>query len=129
MKKDIDTIKVKRESVRIWLGVGLAVFGCLLIIAGVCIPPMGVIDGSVLTATGEIFGLSGASMGIFAYNRRDNAKIDYMYSHFEEYNRRGIDDDVERRNNDYNNTEDGAAFYNNEENVERYGTSAEEDVQ
>lgn len=105
MKKDIDTIRVKRESVRIWLGVGLAVFGCLLIIAGVCIPPVGIIDGSVLTAVGEVFGLSGASMGIFAYNRRDNAKIDYMYRHFEEY----------ARNNDYNYTEDG--------------TSAEENVQ
>lgn len=119
MKQDIDTIKVKRESVRIWLGVGLAVFGCLLIIAGVCIPPTGVIDGSILTACGEIFGLSGASMGIFAYNRRDNAKIDYMYRHFENY----------VRNNDFNDTEDRAAFYNNEENVERYGTSAEENVQ
>ena len=105
MKKDIGTIKVKRESVRIWLGVGLAVFGCLLIIAGVCIPPMGVIDGSVLTAVGEVFGLSGASMGIFAYNRRDNAKLDYMYRHFEEY----------VKNNDFNDTEDG--------------TSAEENVQ
>ncbi len=105
MKKDIDTIRVKRESVRIWLGVGLAVFGCLLIIAGVCIPPMGVIDGSVLTAVGEVFGLSGASMGIFAYNRRDNAKIDYMYRRFEDY----------YKNNDFNYTEDG--------------TSAEENVQ
>lgn len=105
MKQDIDTIKIKRESVRIWLGVGLAVFGCLLIIAGVCIPPVGVIDGSVLTAVGEVFGLSGASMGIFAYNRRDNAKIDYMYRHFEEYT----------RNNDFNYTEDGTVT---EENVQ-----------
>ena len=103
--KDVETIRVKRESVRIWLGVGLAVFGCLLIIAGVCIPPTGVIDGSILTACGEIFGLSGASMGIFAYNRRDNAKIDYMYRRFEDY----------YRNNDYNDTDNG--------------TSAEENVQ
>ena len=80
-------------------------FGCLLIIAGVCIPPTGVIDGSILTACGEIFGLSGASMGIFAYNRRDNAKIDYMYRRFEDY----------YRNNDYNDTDNG--------------TSAEENVQ
>lgn len=105
MKQDIDTIKIKRESVRIWLGVGLAVFGCLLIIAGVCIPPTGVIDGSVLTAVGEVFGLSGASMGIFAYNRRDNAKLDYMYRHFEDY--------VEGRNNDYNDTEDGTVTEEN----------------
>ena len=80
MKQNEDTIKVQRESVRIWLGVGLAVFGCLLIIAGVVIPPAGVIDGSILTALGEIFGLSGACMGVFAINRRDNAKIDYLYN-------------------------------------------------
>ena len=103
MKQDIGTIKIKRESVRIWLGVGLAVFGCLLIIAGVCIPPTGVIDGSVLTAVGEVFGLSGASMGIFAYNRRDNAKLDYMYRHFEEY----------VKNNDFNDTEDGTVTEEN----------------
>ena len=103
MKQDIGTIKIKRESVRIWLGVGLAVFGCLLIIAGVCIPPTGVIDGSVLTAVGEVFGLSGASMGIFAYNRRDNAKLDYMYRHFEEY----------VKNNDFNYTEDGTVTEEN----------------
>lgn len=126
---DNDTnIKIKRESVRIWLGVGLAVFGCLLIIAGVCIPPAGVIDGSVLTAVGEVFGLSGASMGIFAYNRRDNAKLDYMYRHFDDYTRRGIDEDgaasqsdvqrdVERqsRNNDYNDTDNGT---DTEENLQ-----------
>ena len=78
-KKDIDDVKIKRETTRIWMGVGLAVFGCVLIMFGVFIPPMGVIDGSLLTATGEIFGLSGASMGIFAYNKRDNAKIDSIY--------------------------------------------------
>lgn len=120
MDNDTD-IKIKRESVRIWLGVGLAVFGCLLIIAGVCIPPAGVIDGSVLTAVGEVFGLSGASMGIFAYNRRDNAKLDYMYRHFDDYARRGIDEyDVERRNNDYRNND-----YNDTDN----GTDTEENLQ
>lgn len=36
-------------------------FGCLtvsitMLIAGFCVPPTGVIDGSVLTAVGEIFG-------------------------------------------------------------------------
>lgn len=75
-----DEIKIKREGVRIWMGIGLAIFGCILILAGLCIPPAGIIDGSVLTAVGEVFGLSGASMGIFAYNRRDNAKIDYIYN-------------------------------------------------
>lgn len=82
-----DTIKIKRESVRIWLGVGLAVFGCILILIGVIIPPAGIVDGSILTATGEIFGLSGGCIGVFAMGRRDNAKIDYMYRYIEEQER------------------------------------------
>ena len=79
MIRNADEIKIKKESVRIWLGVGLAVFGCVLILAGLCIPPAGIIDGSVLTAVGEIFGLSGGCIGVFAMGRRDNAKIDYLY--------------------------------------------------
>lgn len=79
MIRNADEIKIKKESVRIWLGVGLAVFGCILIMAGLCIPPAGIIDGSVLTAVGEIFGLSGGCIGVFAMGRRDNAKIDYLY--------------------------------------------------
>ena len=77
--KDLDEVKIKRETSRIWVGVGLAVFGCILIMAGLIFPPAGVIHGSVLTAVGEIFGLSGASLGIFAYSKRDNAKIDSIY--------------------------------------------------
>ena len=75
-----DEIRVKRESAKIWLGIGLAVFGCLLIIAGLVIPPAGIIDGSVLTAVGEVFGLSGGCIGVFAMGRRDNAKLDYLYN-------------------------------------------------
>ena len=95
MIRNADEIKIKKESVRIWLGVGLAVFGCILIMAGLCIPPAGIIDGSVLTAVGEIFGLSGGCIGVFAMSRRDNAKIDYLY-----------DAEIERRNNNNNTEED-----------------------
>ncbi len=79
-KLDTDEVKIKRETSRIWMGVGLAIFGCVLIMTGLVLPPAGIIHGSVLTAVGEVFGLSGASMGIFAYNKRDNAKIDYLYN-------------------------------------------------
>lgn len=77
--KNEDTIRIKRESVRIWLGVGLAIFGCVLILVGLIIPPAGIIHPSVLTALGELLGLSGGCLGVFAMNRRDNAKIDYLY--------------------------------------------------
>ncbi len=82
--KNEDEIKIKKESARIWLGVGLAIFGCVLIMVGLIIPPAGIIDGSVLTAVGEIFGLSGGCIGVFAMGRRDNAKIDYMYRYLED---------------------------------------------
>lgn len=111
---DTDEIKVKRESVRIWLGVGLAVFGCILILVGVIIPPAGIVDGSVLTATGEIFGLSGGCIGVFAMGRRDNAKIDYLY-----------DAEIERRRS-MSGIED--VERNNTENQEDNGTFVEEEV-
>ena len=82
--KNEDEIKIKKESARIWLGVGLAIFGCVLIMVGLIIPPAGIIDGSVLTAVGEIFGLSGGCIGVFAMGRRDNARIDYMYRYLED---------------------------------------------
>ena len=79
MIRNADEIKIKKESVRIWLGVDLGGRRSIKIMAGLCIPPAGIIDGSVLTAVGEIFGLSGGCIGVFAMGRRDNAKIDYLY--------------------------------------------------
>lgn len=83
MKHTYEDIRVKRETSRVWLGVGLAVFGCVMILVGMILPPAGVIDGSVLTAVGEVFGLSGGCIGVFALNRRDNAKIDSIYDFVE----------------------------------------------
>lgn len=78
--KTLDDVKVKRETTKIYMGIFLAVFGCLMILSSIVIPPVGVIDGSVLTAVGEVFSLSGACLAIFSFNRRDNAKIDYIYN-------------------------------------------------
>lgn len=90
-----DEIKIKRESVRIYLGIGLVIFGCVLIMTGLILPPAGVIHPSVLTAVGEVFALGGGCIGVFAMSRRDNAKIDYLY-----------DAEMERRNNNNNTEED-----------------------
>lgn len=38
--------------------------GCLLLIAGFCVPPLGIIDSSVLIAFGEICSFVGALLGI-----------------------------------------------------------------
>ena len=42
----------------------LVVVGCGLLIAGFCVPPIGVIDSSVLVAFGEILTFVGAIFGI-----------------------------------------------------------------
>lgn len=42
----------------------LVVVGCGLLIAGFCVPPIGVIDNSVLVAFGEILTFVGAIFGI-----------------------------------------------------------------
>lgn len=88
-----DELIIKKESVRIYIGIGLAIFGCVLIMAGLVIPPAGIIHGSVLTAVGEVFGLCGGCIGVFAMNRRDNAKIDYLYE--AEMERRKVEDEYE----------------------------------
>ena len=40
------------------------IFGIILIVAGFCVPPVGVIDGSVLTGLGEIFAFSASIDGL-----------------------------------------------------------------
>lgn len=64
-----------KMTIQLWLGVALAIFGIILIIASFLCPPVGVIDASVLAATGEVFTFSGSILG-----------IDYHYQqkHFEE---------------------------------------------
>lgn len=42
----------------------LIIVGCGLLIAGFCVPPVGVIDSSVLIAFGEILTFVGAIFGI-----------------------------------------------------------------
>ena len=88
---DMDAVNVKRETSKIRLGVGLAVFGCILIVVGVCIPPAGVIDGSLLAAVGEVFSLAGACLSMFSLNRRNNAKIDSIYNYVERQKENGTD--------------------------------------
>ena len=54
----------KVEWVKIWLAVGLMIFGCLMLIAGFIVDPLGLIDNSVLVAFGEVSAFSGAVLGI-----------------------------------------------------------------
>lgn len=44
----------------------LACFGCILLAVSFVVPPLGVIEASVLAAVGEIFTFSGSVLGIDA---------------------------------------------------------------
>lgn len=47
-----------------WLAFVLVIFGLLLFAASFAVPPLGVIDSSVLVATGEVFTFAGSIIGI-----------------------------------------------------------------
>lgn len=54
----------KVEIIKLIMAVAIVIFGCMMITAGFCVPPLGVIDNSVLVAFGEILTFSGAVLGI-----------------------------------------------------------------
>lgn len=54
----------------------MAFVGVIFFAVSLVMPPMGVIDGSVLTAIGELFGFTAAVAGIHQYGQ--NAKIKYL---------------------------------------------------
>lgn len=58
----------------------LIIVGCGLLIAGFCVPPVGIIDSSVLIAFGEILTFVGAIFGIdYTYRVKiSNNKDDKM---------------------------------------------------
>lgn len=66
MKNDrFKPLSVKEKmTIQLLLGVFLAVIGVVLLFLSFFMPPMGIIDASVLTAMGEIFTFSGALIGI-----------------------------------------------------------------
>lgn len=55
-----------------WWAVGLSVVGCFMLICSMFIPPLAVIDTSVISAAGLVFTFSGAIVGI---NGSTNVKL------------------------------------------------------
>lgn len=51
-------------TIQLFLGCFLAIIGVVLLFISFFVPPMGVIDASVLAAIGEVFTFSGALIGI-----------------------------------------------------------------
>ena len=59
-----------KTTVQLIAAIILCLFGLALMIVSFVMPPEGVIDSSVLVATGEVFTFSGALMGIdYKYRR------------------------------------------------------------
>lgn len=69
-KRKINTVSEEQKmTIQLWLGVSLAIFGIILIIASFLCPPVGIISASVLAAIGEVFTFSGSLIGIdYHYN-------------------------------------------------------------
>lgn len=62
---------ISKANIQLILGFILAVFGMALLILSFFVPPMGIIDASVLAAIGEVFTFSGALIGIdYHYKQR-----------------------------------------------------------
>ena len=69
----------KKHTLQLITSVVLVAFGCLLILAGFLVKPIGEIHPSVLTAFGEILTFAGAVIGVdyrYKYNREINNKED-----------------------------------------------------
>lgn len=57
-------ISKRKLTIQLLCAVSMIIIGCTLLIAGFIVPPLGVIDGSVLIAFGEILTFVGALFGI-----------------------------------------------------------------
>lgn len=71
----------KVEMIKLWLAVGLCIFGCGLLIAGFIVNPLGIIHQSVLIGFGEVMTFSGAILGI---NYMYQSKVKYLEMKIEE---------------------------------------------
>lgn len=61
--------KKTRLNLQLLTAMGLVIIGCALLIFGFMVPPLGIIDNSVLVAFGETCTFSGALFGV-DYNYR-----------------------------------------------------------
>jgi hypothetical protein len=66
---------LKRATIgNLWFKV-LSGFAMILIVAGFIVPPMGIIDGSVLTAVGEIFAFAAVNTALKAMDQGFSARV------------------------------------------------------
>jgi len=58
---------MKKSFLQLFLAAALCFFGCTLLVAGLALPPVGVIDSSLLVAYGETLTFAGSLFGIDYY--------------------------------------------------------------
>lgn len=58
------TDKQKSLNIRLAVAVFLVILGCALLIAGFIVPPLGIIDSSLLVAYGEVSTFAGSLFGV-----------------------------------------------------------------
>lgn len=63
-KRSMTKSNTSHERGKMIMSVCLAIFGCILMLAGFIVPPTGVIHNSVLIGAGEVFTFSGSLLGI-----------------------------------------------------------------
>lgn len=52
------------KRLQLILATALCIFGCAMLVAGLALPPVGVIDSSILIAYGETLTFAGSLIGI-----------------------------------------------------------------
>lgn len=71
----MEAYRNKVELIKLWLAVGLCIFGCCMLVAGFIVCPLGIIHQSVLIGFGEVITFAGAILGInYAYQ----SKVKYL---------------------------------------------------
>jgi hypothetical protein len=60
----MEVLNKRVETIKIYLSVGLMIFGCIMVMCGFWVAPMGIIDNSVLIIFGEISAFVGSVFGI-----------------------------------------------------------------
>ncbi len=62
----------QRSRLQPVLATSMCVFGCAMLVAGLVLPPVGIIDSSVIVAFGEILTFAGAVLGIdYKYRNKE----------------------------------------------------------
>ena len=60
------------RKIQLTTAIALCIFGCTMLVAGFCFPPVGEIHHSILIAFGEILTFSGSLIGIdYKYRYRE----------------------------------------------------------